>query len=123
MLRRAALMAAVVALVTVAVAGAAWAVVRTGTNGPDNLVGTLGQDQLYGLAGADTLNGRAGNDDLIGGRGNDTLLGGAGGDASTAATAQIPSTVGPIPTSSKAGQGRIPFTAATATTRSTGQMG
>jgi Ca2+-binding RTX toxin-like protein len=46
MLRRVTLLAAVVAIMTVAVAGAAWAVVRTGTNGPDTFVGTLGSDEL-----------------------------------------------------------------------------
>jgi Ca2+-binding RTX toxin-like protein len=62
MFRRVTLLAAVVAILCVAVAGTAWAITRTGTNGPDNLVGTLGSDELYGLAGADTLNGRAGED-------------------------------------------------------------
>src|SRR5215218_10487783 len=80
MLRRATLLAAIVAIMTVAVAGTAWAAVRTGTNGPDTLIGTLGDDELYGLAGNDTLDGRAGEDLLNGGRGNDTLLGGPGTD-------------------------------------------
>jgi len=39
MLRKVTLLAAVVAILSVAVAGTAWAAVRTGTNGPDNLVG------------------------------------------------------------------------------------
>src|SRR5215208_7511201 len=80
MLRRVTLLAAIVAIMTVAVAGTAWAAVRTGTNGPDTLIGTLGDDELYGLAGADTLNGRAGSDYIVGGRGGDTIYGGAGAD-------------------------------------------
>jgi hypothetical protein len=44
MLRKETLLAAVVAIMTVALVGTAWAITRTGTNGPDNLVGTLGND-------------------------------------------------------------------------------
>src|SRR5918995_1039334 len=80
MLRRVTLLAAVVVVMTVAVAGSAWAAVRVGDGGPNNLVGTLGSDELYGLGGNDTLNARAGNDYLAGGRGNDSVSGGAGLD-------------------------------------------
>jgi hypothetical protein len=51
MLRRVTLLAALVVVMVVAVAGTAFAVTRTGTNGPDNLNGTLGNDELYGLGG------------------------------------------------------------------------
>lgn len=76
-MRRAALVAAVLALVGTAVAEA-----RTfrGTARPERVVGTAGPDHLSGYGGRDRLIGRGGDDRLSGGRGNDKLNGGAGFD-------------------------------------------
>jgi Ca2+-binding RTX toxin-like protein len=67
MLRRVTLLAAVVAVLSMAVAGAAWAANKYGTTHDDRIVGTAASDQIYGLPGNDTLIGRDGNDFLNGG--------------------------------------------------------
>jgi hypothetical protein len=60
--------------------GAALAVNKVGTDGPDTLRGTNGTDDLSGKGGGDRLISLAGNDKLSGGPGNDYLDGGPGSD-------------------------------------------
>lgn len=54
--------------------------VLNGTDGPDKMLGKGGNDTMNGKAGNDTISGDAGNDVLRGGRGEDLLLGGGGND-------------------------------------------
>jgi Ca2+-binding RTX toxin-like protein len=79
-IRRAVVAVVLALLMATALAGAAWAAERVGTNGPDTLIGTEGPDVIYGLSGFDSLNGKAGDDELYGGKGEDTLSGGRGAD-------------------------------------------
>lgn len=53
MLRKLTLLAALVALMSLAVAGVAYAETFVGTNGPDRIVGTDSSDTISGLGGAD----------------------------------------------------------------------
>jgi hypothetical protein len=80
----------VVAVLSVLLAGVAWAKTITGTSGNDVLVGTSRGDTIRGLQGTDRIDGGAGpdvlqgneNDDrLVGGPGDDVLGGGRGEDA------------------------------------------
>ena len=64
---------AVMGLMVLVFAGAAFAVTRVGDAGPNRLVGTAENDVLKGRAGADTLIGRGDSDLLVGGRGNDQI--------------------------------------------------
>jgi serralysin len=80
MLRRVTVLVAVIALLSVAVAGAAWAANRIGNDRPNTLVGTTSSDDIYG-PDADRLYAGAGVDELDGGKGPDTLRG--GGDRDT----------------------------------------
>lgn len=70
----------VVALLSVALAGVAWAEMISGTNGNDVLVGTPRADKISGLDGKDRIDGGDGPDVLQGNRNDDTLIGGAGDD-------------------------------------------
>jgi Ca2+-binding RTX toxin-like protein len=63
------------------VSGAALAVNKGGTHGPDTLRGTNGADNLSGKGGNDRLISLAGNDKLSGGPGHDYIDGGPGSDA------------------------------------------
>ncbi len=56
--------------------GAALAVNKIGTNGPDTLRGTNGDDTLLGKGGNDRLFSLAGDDTLLGGPGKDVVFGG-----------------------------------------------
>jgi Ca2+-binding RTX toxin-like protein len=80
MLRRVTLLAAVVAVLTMVVAGAAWAKNITGTSGPDVLKGTDNSDFIQGLRGADQIWGYGSDDELLGNQGADTIRGGTGDD-------------------------------------------
>jgi Ca2+-binding RTX toxin-like protein len=73
MAKRIAVLIAVVGLMMMVFAGAAFAVTRVGDAGPNRLVGTAENDVLKGRAGADTLVGRGDSDLLVGGRGNDQI--------------------------------------------------
>ncbi|MGI9422025.1 MAG: calcium-binding protein, partial [Hyphomicrobiaceae bacterium] len=55
-------------------------VIRTGTDGNDDLRGADGNDELRGLGGNDRLAGGLGDDRLFGGDGDDFLLGQLGND-------------------------------------------
>ncbi len=84
MMRKVAVLLAVMGLMVMVFAGAALAVVKVGDAGPNRLVGTAENDTLKGLGGADTIIGRGDSDLLVGGRGNDQInareLGRAEGD-------------------------------------------
>ena len=73
MTKRTAVLIAVMGLMVMVFAGAAFAVTRVGDAGPNRLVGTAENDVLKGRAGADTLVGRGDSDLLVGGRGNDQI--------------------------------------------------
>lgn len=73
MTKRIAVLIAVMGLMVMVFAGAAFAVTRIGDAGPNRLVGTAENDVLRGRAGADTLIGRGDSDLLVGGRGNDQI--------------------------------------------------
>ena len=73
MTKRMAVLIAVMGLMVMVFAGAAFAVTRVGDAGPNRLVGTAENDVLKGRAGADTLVGRGDSDLLVGGRGNDQI--------------------------------------------------
>jgi Ca2+-binding RTX toxin-like protein len=103
-MRRASILAVVVAVLVGAFAGVAWAAVITcdgtgdqdpdlgqcqGTEQSDGLTGTEQSDIIFALGGFDEVNARAGDDELNGGRladglfgqdGNDTYSGGKGAD-------------------------------------------
>ena len=64
---------AVMGLMVMVFAGAAFAVTRVGDAGPNRLVGTAENDVLKGRGGADTLIGKGDSDLLVGGRGNDQI--------------------------------------------------
>jgi Ca2+-binding RTX toxin-like protein len=73
MMKRMAVLIAVVGLMVVVFAGAAFAVTRIGDAGHNRLVGTAENDTLKGQGGPDTLIGRGDSDLLVGGRGNDRI--------------------------------------------------
>jgi Ca2+-binding RTX toxin-like protein len=73
MTKRMAVLIAVMGLMVMVFAGAAFAVTRVGDAGPNRLVGTAENDVLKGRACADTLVGRGDSDLLVGGRGNDQI--------------------------------------------------
>jgi Ca2+-binding RTX toxin-like protein len=73
MTKRIAVLIAVMGLMVVVFAGAAFAVTKVGNAGPNRLVGTAENDTLKGRAGADTLIGKGDSDVLVGGRGNDQI--------------------------------------------------
>jgi Ca2+-binding RTX toxin-like protein len=77
MRRRVALVLTVMALALLLASGAAWAVTKVGTNGPDTLRGTNGSDTLIGRGGSDLMLAFGGFDTLAGGPGNDEMLGGS----------------------------------------------
>jgi Ca2+-binding RTX toxin-like protein len=70
------LLVAATALTVLMASGAALAVTRIGTDGPDTLRGTIRADNLLGNGGNDLLLGLAGNDQLLGGAGKDIVNGG-----------------------------------------------
>jgi Ca2+-binding RTX toxin-like protein len=75
-MRRVVLVLAGMALAMLLASGAAWAVNKIGTNGPDTLRGTNGDDNLLGRGGNDIIYGLGGSDNLLGGPGKDVVLGG-----------------------------------------------
>ena len=74
--KRAPTLAVFVAVTLVVAGGAALAVSKVGTNGPDILRGTNKSDFLSGRGGGDDIYGLGGTDDLQGGPGKDFLFGG-----------------------------------------------
>ena len=73
MTKRMAVLIAVMGLMVVVFAGAAFAVTKIGDAGHNRLVGTAENDTLKGLGGPDTLIGKGDSDLLVGGRGNDRI--------------------------------------------------
>lgn len=91
MIRRAAVVATVVAAIAIptgfalnsASAAASCdgkAATIVGTAGADRLVGTAGSDVIFGAGGADVILGKAGDDIVCGGAGDDTIRGNSGKD-------------------------------------------
>jgi Ca2+-binding RTX toxin-like protein len=80
MKKRIALVVGTVGLLVFLVAGIAFAMVITGTNGPNNITATNNADNIAASANRDVVNGRGGPDRIFGDGGNDTLNGGAGSD-------------------------------------------
>lgn len=83
------LTAAIAVVVSLAVAGIAWAADLTGTTGRDHIKGTqsadtinalAGNDEVHARGGGDTVNGGPGRDEERGGKGKDTLNGDDGRD-------------------------------------------
>ena len=75
-MRRVVLLLTVMATALVMASGAALAVNKVGTDGPDTLRGTNGDDNLFGRGGNDRLFSLAGEDNLLGGPGKDVVFGG-----------------------------------------------
>ena len=73
MTKKMAVLIAVMGLMVVMFAGAAFAVTKVGDAGHNRLVGTAENDTLKGLGGPDTLIGKGDSDLLVGGRGNDRI--------------------------------------------------
>jgi len=73
MTTRVTILVAVVGLMVMVFAGAAFALVRVGDDGPNRLVGTAENDTLKGRRGADTLIGKGDSDRIYGGRGRDHI--------------------------------------------------
>jgi Ca2+-binding RTX toxin-like protein len=73
MTRRVTILVAVVGLMVMVFAGAAFAMVRVGDDGPNRLVGTAENDTLKGRGGSDTLIGKGDSDRIYGGRGTDHI--------------------------------------------------
>lgn len=73
MMRKVAILLAVMGLMVMAFAGVALAVTKVGDAGPNRLVGTAENDTLRGLGGADELVGRGDSDRLFGGSGRDLI--------------------------------------------------
>ena len=73
MIRKIAVLLAVMGVVVVLFAGVAFAVTKVGDAGPNRLVGTAENDTLRGLGGADELIGKGDSDRLFGGSGNDLI--------------------------------------------------
>lgn len=91
MIRRAAVVATVVAAIAIptgfAISSASAApscdgkaATIVGTAGADRIVGTAGPDVIFGGGGADVIFGKAGDDIVCGGAGNDTIRGNNGKD-------------------------------------------
>jgi Ca2+-binding RTX toxin-like protein len=76
MMRRIILLLMAMAMTSVVASGAAWALTKVGTNGPETLMGTNGADNLIGKGGNDRIFGLDGRDNLIGGLGKDLVMGG-----------------------------------------------
>jgi RTX calcium-binding nonapeptide repeat (4 copies) len=76
MMRRIILLLVAIATTLVVASSAAWAVTKSGNDGPDRLTGTNGADTLLGKGGRDQLFSKAGKDHLLGGRGRDFIFGG-----------------------------------------------
>src|SRR5215210_6247266 len=81
-MRRTILLLATMALTLLVASGAALAVTKIGTNGPDTLRGTNKADNLVGRGGNDILYGLRGRDNLVGGEGKDWVVGGSPQDQS-----------------------------------------
>lgn len=79
-MKRIAILAMAVLLLTFIVAAAAYAATLVGTNNGDALMGTNGSDTIYGLNGTDVLEGRAKADELYAGKGADEAYGARGAD-------------------------------------------
>lgn len=79
-MRRASLLAMVVALLVALCAGVAVAKSFSGNNQPNTIKGTNQADTIKGNGGNDSLFGRGGSDKLYGGSGNDVLRGQIGSD-------------------------------------------
>jgi Ca2+-binding RTX toxin-like protein len=87
-MRKVTLLIASVALMSLLVASAAFAVTKIGTNGPNNLRGTQQEDVIYGLSGGDDLAGLGSEDELYAGRGNDEVRAASGNDYVSAGKGQ-----------------------------------
>ena len=70
-MRRLVIVLTAMALSLLVASGVALAVIKTGIDGPDNLLGTKGSDVLSGRGGTDWIAGRAGKDVISGGPGDD----------------------------------------------------
>ena len=79
-MKRIAILAMAVLLLTFIVAAAAYAATLIGTNGNNALIGTNGPDKMYGLNGYDVLEGLNGADELYAGKGADEAYGARGAD-------------------------------------------
>lgn len=88
-MRRTATMAMTVAVLVVALSGAAFAALVEGNNGDNRLTGTGradtihaygGEDVVRALSGRDEVHGGSNADHLYGNRGGDTIFGGTGQD-------------------------------------------
>jgi hypothetical protein len=73
MMRKVAVLLALMGLMVMAFAGVALAVTKVGDAGPNRLVGTFENDTLRGLGGADKLIGRGDSDRFFGGSGKDWI--------------------------------------------------
>jgi Ca2+-binding RTX toxin-like protein len=79
-MRKAILLAAMIALILAVGAGTAFAALIQGTPRDDRLTGTEVRDTILGYKGDDLLRGLGGTDTLQGGGGDDTIFGGPGAD-------------------------------------------
>jgi Ca2+-binding RTX toxin-like protein len=75
-MRRVTLVLAAMALALLLASGVAWAVNKTGTDGPDTLSVTNEGDNLVGQGGNDDISGVGGRDVVVGGGGRDVVQGG-----------------------------------------------
>ena len=73
MMRKVAVLLALMGLMVMALAGVALAVTKVGDAGPNRLVGTFENDKLRGWGGADELIGRGDSDRFFGGSGKDWI--------------------------------------------------
>jgi Ca2+-binding RTX toxin-like protein len=80
MKKRIALVVGSAGLLVLLVAGVAFAMAITGTNGPDNIAATNRADNIAASANRDIVIGGGGPDRIFGDGGNDALDGGAGSD-------------------------------------------
>lgn len=70
----------VASVLTLLMAGTAYAATLTGDDGPNIIFGTSAADTISGLGGQDKLYGKGGPDTIYGGGGKDYLNGGGGDD-------------------------------------------
>jgi Ca2+-binding RTX toxin-like protein len=73
MMRRVAILLAVMGIMLALFAGVALAKTIVGTDGSNTLIGTRQDDVIRGLGGGDTIEGRGDKDALFGGAGRDVI--------------------------------------------------